>query len=105
MLTSVRSIRRPIEEETLQLPDLQFVNHCFRKYGLNRGIYNTIDEWLYRNGTREVIRRRQTILDFLSSLQQSEPGRSTFLKFGKGGLTKRLQEFVLERQGGRTTSK
>ncbi|MDQ1909134.1 RNA-binding protein [Paenibacillus sp. GD4] len=81
-------------EELWHLPDYQFVTHCFEVYGLNRGIYNTMDEWLYRFGIREVVQRRQTIAAFLSSPHLQERGNGRYLKFGKGGLTKQLYDFV-----------
>lgn len=82
------------EDDVLQLPDIQFVSYCFREYGLNRGIYNTIDEWLYAKGIALVIARRQLILTFLSAQRASERPRGAFLKFGKGGLTRLLDEFA-----------
>ncbi|MED4600773.1 RNA-binding protein [Paenibacillus validus] len=79
----------------LQIPDFQFVTYCFEQYGLNRGIYNTVDEWLYRFGIRDIVARRQTIVDFLTSLQGEDRSKGVYLKFGKGGLTKQLSEFVV----------
>ncbi|WP_159883694.1 RNA-binding protein [Paenibacillus puerhi] len=78
----------------VQLPDIQFVTYCFEHYGLNRGIYNTVDEWLYEFGIRDIINRRRLIVEFLESLQGTERTRGTYLKFGKGGLTKQLSDFI-----------
>ncbi|MDQ0201516.1 hypothetical protein J2S10_004722 [Neobacillus ginsengisoli] len=41
----------------LNLPDLQFFNWCNHQYRLNRGIYNTIDQWFYDYGIKEVLSR------------------------------------------------
>lgn len=86
---------RIAEDEMLQLPDYRFVIYCFEQFGLNRGIYNTIDEWLYDQGYVNIIERRRELVRFLSAVQAG--GRKQgdrFLKFGKGGLMKRLGEFV-----------
>jgi riboflavin kinase len=82
------------DESIWQLPDYQFVTHCFEVYGLNRGIYNTIDEWLYSFGVKDILRRRQLILSFLSSIHDVDRKQGRYLKFGKGGLTKQLYDFV-----------
>ncbi|WP_426454096.1 RNA-binding protein [Paenibacillus sp. S-38] len=80
--------------DVLQLPDLLFVTYCFRTFGLNRGIYNTIDEWLYRSGILEITKRRQTVIAFLSEQQRQGRPPGTYLKFGKGALTGLLHDFV-----------
>lgn len=81
------------EDEAVHLPDYQFVTYCFHSYGLNRGIYNTIDEWLYRYGIRTVVERRRALVKFLAYTHQ-ESQQSRYLKFGKGGLTKQLETFM-----------
>ncbi|MFK7693678.1 RNA-binding protein [Paenibacillus sp. HJGM_3] len=85
-----------LEVDVAEGPDFKFVTYCFEQYGLNRGIYNTIDEWLYEYGYQHIVERRRTILAFLQSLQDGHP-RHTFLKFGKGGLTKQLFDFISDR--------
>jgi riboflavin kinase len=83
------------ETDALHLPDIQFVNFCFQAFGLNRGIYNTIDQWLYSFGYRDIIVRRTITLEFLKDIQQKNgKDRSSILRFGKGGLTKQLHDFV-----------
>lgn len=84
------------EVDVTEVPDYKFVTYCFEEYGLNRGIYNTIDEWLYENGYLHIVERRWMILAFLQSLQAGQT-RSSFLKFGKGGLTKQLLDFIVSR--------
>jgi riboflavin kinase len=85
-----------LEVDITEVPDNKFVTYCFEEYGLNRGIYNTIDEWLYEYGYLHIVERRRTILAFLQSLQAGHT-RNTFLKFGKGGLTKQLFDFIMSR--------
>jgi riboflavin kinase len=83
------------ETEAVHLPDIQFVNYCFQTYGLNRGIYNTIDQWFYSFGYREIIGRRSITIDFLKDIQQKHGrDRSSLLRFGKGGLTKQLYDYI-----------
>jgi hypothetical protein len=38
----------------INLADLAFANQCFEVYGINRGVYNTIDYWFYENGIKEI---------------------------------------------------
>ncbi|MDF2903307.1 MAG: hypothetical protein K0S25_945 [Bacillus sp. (in: firmicutes)] len=82
----------------LNLPDLQFFNWCNRKYGVNRGVYNTIDQWFYEYGIVEIQYRRIQILAFLefNKDEQLEEDQHKFIRFGHGGLTKRLNEFINE---------
>ncbi|MCM3271337.1 RNA-binding protein [Paenibacillus elgii] len=94
MLTYTSLSEQFDEADVLQLPDHRFVTHCFEHYGLNRGIYNTIDEWLYRFGVRDIVQRRQAVLAFLASLHPPDRTAGTYLKFGKGGLTKQLFDFM-----------
>ncbi|WP_240418619.1 RNA-binding protein [Paenibacillus periandrae] len=83
------------EADALHLPDIQFVNYCFQTFGLNRGIYNTIDQWLYSTGYREITSRRSQIISFLKDIQQKHgKDQSSVLRFGKGGLTKQLYDFI-----------
>ncbi|UQZ81531.1 RNA-binding riboflavin kinase RibR [Paenibacillus konkukensis] len=84
------------ESEVLHLPDIQFVTYCFQTFGLNRGIYNTIDQWLYGFGYRDVLQRRKSTLSFLR-LINARGGRERsggILRFGKGGVTKQLYDFI-----------
>ena len=83
------------KEMKIQLPDLQFCKLCEDIFGVNRGVYNTIDDWFYRKGIDEILIRRSVILDFLvfscgHSINQPCKGR---FKFGHGGLTIKLEEF------------
>jgi riboflavin kinase len=82
--------------ESLNLPDLQFFKWCGRQFGVNRGVFNTIDNWFYENGIVNVYYRRMLLLEFLKfSLEDGlGQGESKFLKFGHGGLTTKLNEFT-----------
>lgn len=80
----------------LNLPDLQFFNWCNQLYGINRGVYNTIDQWLFEFGIISIYNRRINLLAFLNDIQvgSTEKNDHKFIRFGPGGLTSRLNEFV-----------
>jgi hypothetical protein len=81
----------------LNLPDLQFFTWCNRQYRVNRGVYNTIDQWLYEYGIVNVHYRRIQILAFLDFVKDEMlEEQSKFIRFGHGGLSKRLNEFMID---------
>jgi hypothetical protein len=74
----------------INLTDLAFANQCFEVYGINRGVYNTIDYWFYENGIKEIELRRKIILHFLECTCIKNNKRT---KFGNGGLTTALTNY------------
>jgi hypothetical protein len=82
-------------KKEIHLPDLTFCKLCEDKYGVNRGLYNTIDYWFYEKGIENISERRSIILDFLQVVcdrsKISTPNRK--YKFGHGGLTIKLNEY------------
>lgn len=83
----------------LNLPDLQFFKWCNQQYGLNKGVYNTIDNWLYEYGIEYILSRRIYLLAFLEfskSEEELNQDQSKFIRFGHGGLVKKLHEFIRE---------
>ncbi|MBS2967974.1 hypothetical protein J9317_04185 [Metabacillus sp. KIGAM252] len=83
-----------ISTETVNSPDLVFQQYCKEVFGVNRGIYNTIDEWFLQAGAVSVLERRRMIVDFLQDLSEPNPGeKAALLKVGKGGLTTALHAF------------
>ncbi|OIK10724.1 hypothetical protein BIV60_19820 [Bacillus sp. MUM 116] len=83
------------QKTVINLPDLLFSRYCKETFGLNRGVYNTIDEWFYNNSAESIEVRRKKILDFLlfyiSSLKDIEKCK---IKFGKGNLVNLLTEYM-----------
>ena len=73
-------------EADVQLPDISFIRLCESQYGINRGIYNTIDLWFYEQGLKDIVERRKTILSFLNGNSRRP--------FGNGGLSIKLQEYL-----------
>jgi riboflavin kinase len=80
-----------INTNTFHFPDLQFVQFCEESFGLNRGVYNTIDSWFFRQGVIDIVNRRKTIVHFLEHSCHSTQKRK--LKFGHGGLSSRLSAY------------
>ncbi|WP_226280814.1 hypothetical protein [Cytobacillus oceanisediminis] len=79
----------------LNLPDLHFFNWCNQRYGINKGVYNTIDEWFFQEGNINILARRILLLAFLEYISDKglKHENHKFIKFGNGGLVKRLKEF------------
>lgn len=82
----------------LNLPDLRFYNWCNRQYAINRGVYNTIDQWFYDYGMIHIHSRRIHILAFLEFAKEEkvEEGRHKYIRFGQGGLIRNLDAFMNE---------
>jgi riboflavin kinase len=80
-------------ENDINLPDSLFWRLCQDKYGINRGVYNTIDLWFYKNGKYNLLERRHIILNFLMFVQGNIQIKGVRLEFGHGGLSKKLNEF------------
>ncbi|MGJ7912673.1 hypothetical protein [Neobacillus sp. LXY-1] len=80
----------------LNLPDLQFFAWCNQKYQINRGVYNTIEQWFYDYGVVHIHNRRIQMLAFLEFVTEERHGQiqEKILRFGHGGLTKKLNEFI-----------
>ncbi|AZU65153.1 hypothetical protein CHR53_26230 [Neobacillus mesonae] len=76
----------------IHLPDLLFVQWYYDEFGINRGVYNTIDSWFYQKGIREITQRRKYILKFTFSLYQHFDQKQK-IKFGPGGLVISLNNF------------
>ncbi|MEI4769959.1 hypothetical protein WAX74_09920 [Psychrobacillus sp. FJAT-51614] len=85
----------------LNLPDLLFYTFCNETYSINRGIYNTIDQWFYERGLVNIYKRRTFLLSFLSFINESKLNQNqhNMVKFGPGGLTKELEGFFLNSAG------
>lgn len=76
-------------------PDLVFVKYCEETFGLNKGVYNTIDQWLYRKGFLDIKDRRKKTMEFLLFCTNITNKGKRKLKFGRGNLTNLLLEFTV----------
>ncbi|MCP8971072.1 hypothetical protein [Ectobacillus ponti] len=79
------------ESRELHLPDLLFIERCREQFGINRGVYNTIDIWMFHHGWTDVVELRERIQEFLAVWKRQAGDR---IVIGPGNLTKRLQEDV-----------
>jgi riboflavin kinase len=80
----------------IHLTDFAFAKLCENKFGINRGIYNTIDSTFYEKGIRDIISRRKTIISFLTiTVGISGDLKHHQHKFGHGGLSLKINEFLL----------
>lgn len=82
--------------------DLDFVNVCRERFGLNRGIYNTIDKWCFDNGFVHIVHRREFILSFLEFYHTVSEGKK--INFGRGGVIPAINHFI-NRNGESTFNK
>lgn len=85
-----------VDSKKLHLPDSQFFNLCNSLFGVNKGIYNTIDNWFYEKNYDDIVTRRRYIITFLSYVISYEVNRNHHcsLRFGNGGLVQKLREFT-----------
>lgn len=81
------------DKGAIHLTDLSFAHVCADKYGINRGVFNTIDEWFYRQGLQNILERRKNILSFLEFIKGKSEFKNSRCKFGPGGLMTKLQEY------------
>lgn len=79
-----------IQEKIINKTDLHFLRYCQGQYGINRGVYNTIEQWFYNKRVYNIESRRQYILNFLKYVFGNKKGSG---KFGKEGLTSNLEQF------------
>jgi riboflavin kinase len=94
-LPSAKTPSVPVGPPLVHQPDYRFAAWCRRQYGINRGIYNTIDDALYRFGLKDIATRRKTIVSFLDEVYQSGKCREKDrVKFGKGMLMATLHQYL-----------
>jgi riboflavin kinase len=82
------------EDRNIHLPDIMFCKYCEDQFGINRGVYNSIDSWFFNQGINNIFKRRKNILNFLQAVckSDSDNGLDKF-KFGKGGLNIQLNHY------------
>jgi riboflavin kinase len=79
----------------VNVPDFTFQKSIEQNFGINRGIYNIIDEWFFEQGIQDVIKRRLAIVEFSHFVVEPKVkmGPTTKARFGNGGLVKKLNDF------------
>ncbi|MFD1707877.1 hypothetical protein ACFSCZ_14215 [Siminovitchia sediminis] len=74
--------------------DFSFQKFCDQTFGVNRGVYNTIDRCFYERGIKDITTRRKEILSFLQFVTgEADDKPSSRVRFGKGGLVMKLNEY------------
>jgi riboflavin kinase len=81
--------------DRIHLPDLSFCRLCEEFYGINRGVYNTIDFWFFEKGVKDIVKRREMVLDFLEDSNSDRSCVGKFRNFGPNGLSPRLDGYWL----------
>ncbi|MBA9028518.1 hypothetical protein [Peribacillus huizhouensis] len=79
-----------IQEQIINKTDLHFFRYCQEQFGINRGVYNTIEQWFYNKEVQEIAYRRKFVLRFLKHVYGDEKGSGKFLD---EGLVSRLHKF------------
>ncbi len=77
----------------IHLPDLAFVQWCNTEFGINRGVFNTIDSWFYEKGVKHITLRRKYILQFIQNLDRRHDEKKPKVTFGDGGLIPSLNNY------------
>jgi riboflavin kinase len=70
-------------DKIIHLNDFSFIQLCDKNYGVNRGIYNTIDSWFYENGMENILERRRNIIFFLESIHKKKGNKEFAAKVWK----------------------
>jgi riboflavin kinase len=96
---TILSVSQPappsVDPDVLHQPDISFAAWCLEQYGVNRGVYNTIDLWFYQCGVKHIVSRRRIVIDFLERLQATgRKPRTNRLKLGKGVLAASLKQYA-----------
>lgn len=91
-------------KDIIHLTDLSFQKFCEENFGVNRGVYNTIEKWFYERGVNNIIKRRLVILKFLNyAAYRTIQSRNSKVRFGHGGLKNCLDEFMVKHKNSRQT--
>lgn len=84
-----------IDLQAFTIPDMMFAKIISACFGINKGIYNTLDMSLWEKGISSIEYRRRKIVQFLIKQLELNKGKGT-IKFGSGQLTKKLEQFLHE---------
>lgn len=81
-----------IDKQLLNSPDLHFSQWCFEQFHINRGVYNTVEQWFYKQGFEDITERRKYITLFFKWSQEASQQQK--VKFGQGKLIISLDLFI-----------
>ena len=83
-------------EQYVHLPNLSLIRLCNEKFGVSRGLYNTIDILFYERGFQDVIVRRKAIIEYLQYVQEQNEVVSEKVKFQRGKLQESIDEYLYD---------
>lgn len=83
-----------MDEHIIHKTDLSFQRSINKQFGINRGIYNTIDHWFFAHGYTDIIRRRTEILPFLNFILTRFINSKGKLRMSSGCLSFYLDEYL-----------
>ncbi|WP_413376773.1 hypothetical protein [Alkalihalobacillus sp. 1P02AB] len=81
---------KEFSDNIINKTDLDFFRYCQGQYGINRGVYNTIENWFYNKKIEEITVRRKYVLQFLQFVYGDQKGTG---KLGKGKVSDNLHQF------------
>lgn len=55
-----------LQKKIINKTDLHFFRYCEDNFGINRGVYNTIDQWFYKRISIVLQREDYILLNFLN---------------------------------------
>lgn len=82
-----------IDCDIIHRTDLLFHKFIYQEFGVNRGVYNTIDQWFFDHGCINVINRRTEIIHFLHYASNLFGKSENKLVFGSGRLVSYLVKY------------
>lgn len=83
-------------DSILHYPDKDFFDWCQIHFGINRGVFNTIDQLLFAQGYKDIIKRRNLLIHYLNYVIDVGfvTSKGNRIKFGKGGVKCSMDLFL-----------
>jgi len=81
-----------VDNQVIHHTDFSFQKSLYYQFGINRGVYNTIEQWFFDHGYTEVTGRRTEIIKFLRCVSERFHKNGKLI-FGSGRLTSCLEEY------------
>lgn len=83
-----------MDKKLIHKTDLSFQKIIDQQFGINRGIYNTIDHWFFEHGYTNIVQRRSEIIKFLRYISRTLKRSNGKLRIGSGRLVFFLSEYM-----------
>lgn len=82
------------DRDLMHQTDLSFQRLIYKEFGINRGVYNTIDQWFFDQGCINIVERRTEMIHFLHFSLKICEGPESKLVFGSGRLVSNLANYL-----------